>query len=46
MGYSRPYEGSGLGMALIKRFSELNKAEIKLQSEKKKGTSLQIIFSL
>jgi signal transduction histidine kinase len=45
MGYSRPYEGSGLGMALIKRFSELNKAEIKLQSEKKKGTSLQIIFS-
>jgi signal transduction histidine kinase len=44
MGYSRPYEGSGLGMALIKRFSELNKAEIKLQSEKKKGTTLQIIF--
>ena len=46
MGYSRPYEGSGLGMALIKKFSELNKAEIKLQSEKKKGTTLQIIFSL
>ena len=45
MGYSRPYEGSGLGMALIKRFSDLNNAEIKIQSEKKKGTSLQIIFN-
>jgi len=46
MGYSRPYEGSGLGMALIKRFSDLNKAEIMLQSEKNKGTCLQIIFSI
>jgi signal transduction histidine kinase len=46
MGYNRPYEGSGLGMALIKRFSDLNKAKIKLQSEKNKGTSLQIIFDI
>src|ERR1035437_1441270 len=45
-GYNRPYEGSGLGMALIKRFSDLNKAKIKLQSEKNKGTSLQIIFDI
>jgi signal transduction histidine kinase len=45
MGYSRPYEGSGLGMALIKKFVDLNNAEINIQSTKNKGTSLQIIFN-
>jgi signal transduction histidine kinase len=45
MGYNRPYEGNGLGMALIKRFSDLNKVELNLQSEKNIGTSLQLIFS-
>jgi signal transduction histidine kinase len=44
MGYSRPYEGSGLGMALIKRFSDLNNASIEIQSTKNLGTSVQIMF--
>jgi signal transduction histidine kinase len=45
MGYDRPYEGSGLGMALIKRFCDLNKVKLQIQSEKNKGTSLQITFN-
>jgi signal transduction histidine kinase len=46
MGYSRPYEGSGLGMALIKRFSDLNNAMIEIKSSKNIGTSIQIMFNI
>jgi signal transduction histidine kinase len=45
MGYSRPFEGSGLGMTLIKRFSELNDAEVDIQSAKNNGTKLKITFN-
>jgi signal transduction histidine kinase len=45
MGYSRPFEGSGLGMALIKRFSDLNDAEVDIQSAKNNGTKLKITFN-
>jgi signal transduction histidine kinase len=45
MGYNRPYEGSGLGMALIKRFSDLNNMGIEIQSEKNKGTILISTFN-
>ena len=45
MGYCRPYEGSGLGMVLIKRFSELNNAEVNIQSSKNNGTTLKITFN-
>jgi signal transduction histidine kinase len=45
MGYTRPFEGSGLGMALIKRFSDLNNAEITVQSTKNEGTSVKITFN-
>jgi signal transduction histidine kinase len=45
MGYSRPFEGSGLGMTLIKRFSDLNDAEVDIQSAKNNGTKLKITFN-
>lgn len=43
-GYSRKYEGNGLGLALVKRFCQLNNAEIKVDSEKGKGSVFTVIF--
>ncbi len=44
MSYTRLYEGIGLGLALVKHFLELNKAEIKVKSEHKRGSVFTIIF--
>ncbi|KAB2846670.1 MAG: PAS domain S-box protein [Melioribacteraceae bacterium] len=43
-GYNRKYEGTGLGMTIVKKFCDLNKAEIKIESKLNKGTSVFIIF--
>jgi signal transduction histidine kinase len=43
-GYTRRYEGNGLGLALVKKYCDLNNAEIKVESAKGKGTTFQIIF--
>jgi PAS domain S-box-containing protein len=43
-GYTRTFEGNGLGLALVKRYCELNGAEIKVTSIKGKGTTFRIIF--
>jgi signal transduction histidine kinase/ligand-binding sensor domain-containing protein len=43
-GYSRRFEGNGLGLALIKKYVELNKASIQVKSEKGKGSSFIITF--
>jgi signal transduction histidine kinase len=45
LGSARPFEGSGLGMALAKRFLEINGAAISVQSRKGKGSSFAIHFS-
>jgi len=45
MGYSRPYEGNGLGLALAKNLLELNNAIIEVKSEKGKGSTFSIIFN-
>ena len=37
MGYSRPYEGNGLGLALAKSLLALNNAGIEVKTEKGKG---------
>lgn len=44
-GYTRKFEGNGLGLALVKGFCEINKAEIEVISSKGKGTTFQITFS-
>jgi PAS domain S-box-containing protein len=44
-GFSRKFEGSGLGLALSKRFLEANHARISVQSEKGAGTAFTIHFS-
>lgn len=41
-GYNRVYEGNGLGLALVKSYCDLNKAEIKVKSKKGEGTIFTI----
>ncbi|MDP4174227.1 MAG: PAS domain S-box protein [Bacteroidota bacterium] len=43
-GYTRRFEGNGLGLALVKKYSELNNTEILVESEKGKGTVFTVVF--
>jgi len=43
-GYTRSFEGNGLGLALVKKYCQLNNAEIKVTSIKGSGTTFRIIF--
>ncbi|MDQ7818441.1 MAG: ATP-binding protein [Melioribacteraceae bacterium] len=43
-GYSREYEGNGLGLALVKKYCELNNAEIEVESEKGIGSKFRVVF--
>ncbi len=45
MGYKREFEGNGLGLALVKKYVELNQAEILVSSQKQKGTTFKVIFN-
>jgi len=45
-GYTRKFEGNGLGLALVKKYCELNNADISFESEKGKGTSFIIEINL
>ncbi len=44
-GYTRKFEGNGLGLALVKSYLDLLNAEINVFSEKGKGTTFSIIFN-
>lgn len=43
-GHKREYEGNGLGLALVKKYVEINHAEIHVESEKGKGSVFSIVF--
>jgi len=43
-GYSRKYEGNGLGLALVKRYCEMNDAQIEVKSKKDEGTTFTVRF--
>ena len=43
-GYSRKFEGNGLGLALVKSYCDLNKADLSIKSKKGKGTIITISF--
>ncbi|MGE5680998.1 MAG: sensor histidine kinase, partial [Bacillota bacterium] len=45
MGYTRRFEGNGLGLALVKKYCEMNNADIEVESEKGRGSSFTIIFN-
>lgn len=44
-GYTRTYEGIGLGLSLVKSYAELNNAELKVKSEKNIGSVFTVIFN-
>lgn len=43
-GYTRKFEGNGLGLALVKKYCELNNIEISVKSQKGKGASFTLLF--
>ncbi len=45
-GYTRKFEGNGLGLALVKNYLDLLQAEIKVESEKGRGSTFSIFFNL
>lgn len=45
-GYTRHYEGNGLGLALAKKYCDLNNADISVKSEKNKGSEFRVIFKI
>lgn len=44
-GYCRSYDGNGLGLALVKKYCDLNKIDISIQSEKGTGSRIVLNFS-
>jgi signal transduction histidine kinase len=44
-GYTRKFDGNGLGMALVKEYCKLNDAKILLISEKDKGSTFTVVFN-
>ena len=45
MGYTRIYEGNGIGLALVFEYCKLNKATITAESEKGKGSTFAVRFT-
>ncbi|MBI9035514.1 MAG: response regulator [Bacteroidales bacterium] len=46
LGYSRAYQGAGLGLPLAKRFVELMNGRIEIESKKAVGTLISIYFPI
>ncbi|MGE5399538.1 MAG: ATP-binding protein [Ignavibacteriales bacterium] len=44
-GYSRKYDGNGLGLALVKKYCELNNADLTVRSKKGEGTLFTVTFN-
>jgi signal transduction histidine kinase len=44
-GATRRYDGNGLGLSLVKKYCDLNKIDIKVESEKGVGTKFTLIFT-
>ncbi len=45
MGYTRKFEGNGIGLALVKIYCKLNNATIEVDSMKGIGSTFRVIFS-
>lgn len=43
-GYSKRYEGNGLGLTLVKKYCDLNKITIAVASQKNEGTKITLTF--
>jgi len=44
-GYTRKFDGNGLGMALVKKYAELNNLDISVETEVGKGTTFYVVFN-
>ena len=44
-GYTRKYEGNGLGLSLVKGYCEINKIKLNIESKKQKGTKVTLTFN-
>ena len=44
-GYTRRFEGTGLGLALVKKYCKINNIDISVESEKGKGTTFLLQFN-
>jgi signal transduction histidine kinase len=44
-GYTRRFDGNGLGMALVSEYCKLNNAQISVESDKGAGSTFNILFS-
>ncbi len=44
-GYTRTYEGNGLGLALVKKYAEMNNIEIIVESKKNLGSTFTVKFN-
>ena len=44
VGHKREFEGNGLGLALVKKYVELNRADIHVESEKNIGSVFSVTF--
>ncbi len=45
-GYTRPYDGNGLGLALVKGYADIIGAKLEFDSKKNAGTTFRVIFSI
>jgi signal transduction histidine kinase len=45
MGYSRKYDGNGIGLSLVKNYCKLNNASIEVESKKNIGSTFRVIFN-
>ena len=43
-GYTRKYEGNGLGLALVKKYCDLNNCNISVESKKNAGSIFTVCF--
>lgn len=44
-GYTRSFDGNGLGLALVKRYCDLNNIDIDVKSKKGEGTTFKMCFN-
>ena len=44
-GYTRKFDGAGLGLSLVKNYCDLNSAEIIVESQKGAGSKFRVIFN-
>lgn len=43
-GYTRRFEGNGLGLALVSKYAQMNSARIEVKSKKGEGSSFKVVF--